>query len=260
VSQHSEAFNYDELRNELRKLHERVAVLELRQARDRAPGNVFKGRGPLAVCFVALVATSLAQTGDPLSIDGSGKVRIAKELRVDGPAELANRLYVSGPVGIGTATPLRPLEINNALRFTNTAKDTNDGVMGTGTFGPGLNIVGINTDSYRKIRLWGEITQAQNDGTNVFGTTSFTGEIRGKPWYSEVYEMSLPGTNNTGSASRSMTRTDRSVCFLTTVSGKFFGKGEAVSIEQAGQYWVLTVNRGPGGADIVARARCIGAP
>jgi hypothetical protein len=84
-----------------------------------------------------------------------------------------------GNVGIGTSTPSRRLEINNAMKLTNSGSDSNDGVIGTGTFGPGLNLVGIRTDNtYRKFSLWGEITQHQNDGTNTWqGTNYFSGNV-----------------------------------------------------------------------------------
>jgi hypothetical protein len=78
------------------------------------------------------------------------------------------------------------------------------------------------------------------------------GEIRGKPWFSNEYEWKKdqPPTR--------MTRADRSACFLTFLSGKFYGGGEVVEITQSGDYWML------GGKaqapDVRAKARCIGAP
>ena len=74
-----------------------------------------------------------------------------------------------GSVAIGTTNPLRPLEVNNAMRFTNSSADTNDGVIGTAPFLAGLNIVGINTDGAgRKINEWGSIIQNENPAGNVF--------------------------------------------------------------------------------------------
>lgn len=80
-----------------------------------------------------------------------------------------------GNVGIGTATPGRKLEINNALKFTNSSSDVNDGVLGTAPFAAGLNIVGINTDATsRKINVWGSIIQNENNlGNSFIGNTSF---------------------------------------------------------------------------------------
>jgi hypothetical protein len=78
------------------------------------------------------------------------------------------RINNSGYVGIGVTAPVRPLEVNNALKLTNTSTDSNDGVIGTATFVPGLNIVGINTDSTnRKIAYYGALQQ-QDTATNYF--------------------------------------------------------------------------------------------
>jgi hypothetical protein len=77
-------------------------------------------------------------------------------------------------VGIGTATPAVKLEVNGALKFTNSGSDGNDGKIGSGMFGVGLNIVGIKTDqTYRKLSIWGEITQQQNGGANTWVGTNF---------------------------------------------------------------------------------------
>jgi hypothetical protein len=78
------------------------------------------------------------------------------------------------------------------------------------------------------------------------------GEIRGKPWRSEVFEW------NKGQPAKQMTKSDHSVCFLTLVSGYFYGGGEVVQIYDTGGYWYL------GGKaeqrDVRAQAICIGAP
>jgi hypothetical protein len=85
------------------------------------------------------------------------------------------------------------------------------------------------------------------------------GEIRGKPWTSQEYEWKQDpweGTNRR--SSMQMTKSDRSVCFLTFVSGSFQGAGEGVQITQENGYWLL------GGfsqqKNVRAKARCIGAP
>lgn len=87
----------------------------------------------------------------------------------------------NGKVGIGTTTPARTLEVNDAMKFTNTSSDANDGVIGTAPFTAGLNIVGINTDATnRKIAMWGGITQKQNDLGNYFLNNNYfegTGNI-----------------------------------------------------------------------------------
>jgi hypothetical protein len=117
--------------------------------------------------------------------DFAGGVRANILLDYSGGIDLrqgkTSRLFVGGGgnVGIGTTNPVRPLEINNALKLTNSGSDANDGVIGTGTFAPGLNLVGIRTDNtYRKVGLWGEITQQQNDGTNTWqGNNYFSGNV-----------------------------------------------------------------------------------
>jgi hypothetical protein len=65
------------------------------------------------------------------------------------------------------------------MKLTNSSTNADDGVIGTAPFRPGLNLVGINTDNTRRqIRLWGEITQEQNDGTNTWlGTNYFSGNV-----------------------------------------------------------------------------------
>jgi hypothetical protein len=95
-------------------------------------------------------------------------------------ASFANAgLLVNGNVGIGTTTPSVKLEVNGALKFTNSGFNGDDGKIGSALFGAGLNIVGIKTDqSYRKLGIWGEITQQQNDGTNAWiGTNFFSGNV-----------------------------------------------------------------------------------
>jgi len=103
-----------------------------------------------------------------------------------GGAERA-RIKSTGNVGIGTTNPVEKLDvIGNAqisqgayLKFPHSLQsDVNDGKIGAGLFGAGLNIVGIKTDStYRKLSIWGEITQQQN-GTNTWGGNNyFTGNV-----------------------------------------------------------------------------------
>jgi hypothetical protein len=55
-----------------------------------------------------------------------------------------------------------------------------------------------------------------------------------------------------------MTRTDRSVCFLTAVTGYFLGGGEQVQIVANNNYWYLQGKSQT--KDVGAVARCIGAP
>jgi excisionase family DNA binding protein len=97
-------------------------------------------------------------------------------------------LNSTGNVGIGATNPGVKLDIagsaqisqGNFLRFPHTSEsDGNDGKIGAGLFATGLNIVGSKTDAtYRKLSIWGEITQQQNDGTNSWmGNSTFSGSI-----------------------------------------------------------------------------------
>jgi hypothetical protein len=99
-----------------------------------------------------------------------------------------NTFPSAGNVGIGTAAPSTNLQVIGGADFTNgyirlthntPYGDANDGKICNSVFAQGLNIVGINNDNtYRKVQLWGGITQNQNDGGNSFvGTTSLTGPI-----------------------------------------------------------------------------------
>lgn len=76
------------------------------------------------------------------------------------------RIQPDGKIGIGTATPGRPLEVNNTMKFTTTTPtDANDGVIGVAGFAPGLNIVGVQTDGAgRKIYVWGYTTFGNGHG------------------------------------------------------------------------------------------------
>jgi hypothetical protein len=89
-------------------------------------------------------------------------------------------------VGIGTAPGSERLEVSGNqtlsgfLKFPSTYGNANDGKLGNSMFAQGFNLVGINNDNtYRKIRLWGEITQQENPGTNTWGGANvFTGNVR----------------------------------------------------------------------------------
>jgi hypothetical protein len=102
----------------------------------------------------------------------------------------------SGNVGIGTTTPVRPLEVNNAMKLTNTSADPNDGVLGAGTFAAGLNLVGINSDlTVRKINYWGSLIQNENGvGNSFIGNTFFNGDPNAT---TPMIYMFKSGTTNT---------------------------------------------------------------
>ena len=100
----------------------------------------------------------------------------------DGTSWIVNSSNVfnnGGNVGIGTSTPTTKLEVNNAIKLTNSSSNSDDGVIGTGTFAAGLNITGINTDATaRKINTWGTIIQNENgaaEGNKLVGKTEVNG-------------------------------------------------------------------------------------
>ncbi|KAA3641590.1 MAG: hypothetical protein DWQ02_00325, partial [Bacteroidetes bacterium] len=70
------------------------------------------------------------------------------QFAIDAPGKMGGRMLIlkNGNVGIGTTSPGRALEINNALKLSNSGGvNGNDGVIGVATFAQGLNIVGIRT-------------------------------------------------------------------------------------------------------------------
>ncbi|KAA3620790.1 MAG: hypothetical protein DWQ02_28840 [Bacteroidetes bacterium] len=107
----------------------------------------------------------------------------------------------NGNVGIGTTSPGRALEINNALKLSNSGGvNGNDGVIGVATFAQGLNIVGIRTDgTHRKIGLWGSIIQHENIGGNAWkGTQEFDGKV-GIGTSSPIANLDITQGKRTGS-------------------------------------------------------------
>ena len=139
-------------------------------------------------------------------------------------------------VGIGKANPGASLDVNgNALVAgrlgiakdnPQTPLDVNGNALVAGSLGIGKN--------------------------NPQTPLDVKGEIRGKPWISGPYQWAK------GQARVPMTRSDHSVCFLTLVSGYFYGAGEVVEIVEDGGRWYLQGKAEQ--RDVRAQARCIGAP
>jgi len=138
-----------------------------------SPNQIPKWNGGAWVCSVD---TGIATETDPEV--GANTTNYAPKW--NGSALVTSQVFDNGTnVGIGTASPLRRLEVNNAMRFTSSSADVNDGVIGTAPFAAGLNIVGINTDGGgRKINTWGSIIQNENTSGNSFaGNSQFNGNV-----------------------------------------------------------------------------------
>src|SRR5206468_1314124 len=91
---------------------------------------------------------------------GIGTNDSKQKLSVAGDASFSGSVYISGS--------------KNYLRFDQQAGNGDDGKIGNSLWYPGLNIVGINSDkTFRKIQLWGQITQNENSGTNTWGGINY---------------------------------------------------------------------------------------
>ncbi len=152
----------------------------------------------------------------------------------------------------------------------------------TGSLSVGVSIgstTNIDLSGHLQLKEYGESNfayfQARDDLSNrdigfkirtqIKGTTEKTlveavtitpsGEIQGKIWYSDEYVW------RNGQSHIKMRHSSKCVAFLTYVQGKFAGGGEQVYTYVAGDgYWYLGGNQGGAGADIIAKARCIGSP
>jgi hypothetical protein len=117
--------------------------------------------------------------GDPATQIALDEIRKKFPL---GSADLTGVVLLDPPSGAEQT-------IDGSIRLTGTnylkagvsagQSDDNDGKIGTDIFDEGLNIVGVETDgTYRKVKVWGEIDQNQNDGTNNFlGASTFAGAV-----------------------------------------------------------------------------------
>ena len=206
-------------------------------------------------------------------------------LNVTNPANSVSWLVVSkdgnvfmngGKVGIGTTDPGAPLQIGNRSEFKqdariilSTAEGPNKaarewsvgvkyGADKTESPNYGFTIRDENAGADRMVIDWG----TGNVGIgkiNPVVPLDVKGEIRGKPWSSQMFEWRQnPWEGRDNGSWTQMTKADRSSCFLTYVSGSFQGVGEGVEIKKVGDYWML------GGISqqkhLSARAKCIGAP
>ncbi len=183
---------------------------------------------------------------------------------------------------------------NSERMLLSTAVDGGLTVKGTGSssFAGNLTVagslsVGVSVGSTTNIDLSGHIQlkeygqqniaflQARDDSSNrniglrirtqTQGSTQRTlvdavtitpsGEIQGKIWYSDEYVW------KNGQTDVKMGHSSKCVAFITYMQGKFAGSGEQVfTYIGSDGYWYLGGKQGSGGADIVAKARCIGSP
>jgi hypothetical protein len=283
MNQPADDLRYNELKAELRALHEKIAelnnkLISIGSAAPSSRGRVFSKirvyRWPLSIGFLVLAVVAVAATSDPLSIDpSSGTVRIAT-LEVAGKNvkqaldDLAQGL--NGKLGLAGGQITGDLNVGGAIRagnsdlyftrttYTHTGEGDKEGYAAISNARDynALMILGRSTKgSGRVVRMWDRVGILGGPGDIPQAALDVKGEIRGRVWYSQQYPWNYPNK------ATKMTRTDRSVCFLTYVSGKFAGWGEAVDISAGGDgHWYLGGIQGAGGADIKARASCIGAP
>jgi hypothetical protein len=182
---------------------------------------------------------------ETMRIKGTGNVGIGTDpkatLDVAGTLKVSGNSHFNGGIGINTA----PIA-NQNLVITPTK-----GSMPFNVTDPGG---GIN---WLSVMPQGQVLM--NGGSVGIGTTDpkarldVKGEIRGRPWVSEEYEWKMR------EPAKRMTKADRSVCFLTLISGQFYGGGEVVQITQSGGYWMLGGITGEV-RGVRAKARCMGAP
>jgi hypothetical protein len=178
-------------------------------------------------------------------------------LHTSGPFTTSGSFTSDGNVNLG----------NSALYFTKTDHDwsgladkTGQAAIENGKNWDALMIAGRyttyqdggTTKNTRVLDLFDRVGIGIPLGKRPETPLDVKGEIRGKLWNSQEYAWSQ------GSAATRMTKANHSVCFLTLVTGYFYGAGEGVEITQQGDYWVLTGKSQQ--KDVAAKARCIGAP
>ena len=280
--------NYQELKAELRILQGKMEDLNARlngitpaapSARGRRLAKVRPFLWSLAAGLLVL-AGAVAQTSDPITIGPDGRVRMGKSLDVaevvkakgfvgdaggltvngDSVAQTVAGKFKGNVEAAGKVKAGLAIEAGNSdIYFTKTdhpftaAGDTsgNAAIENSSNYNS-LMILGRQTTSGRRVRMWDKVGIGGNTTSSLDAPLDVKGEIRGLPWRSADFEWSQ------GQGRKQMTRTDRSVCFLTAVAGYFFGGGERVEIVADNGYWYLQGKSQT--RDVGAVARCIGAP
>jgi hypothetical protein len=269
--------NYRELKAELQILQGRMNELNDRlngitSAPSSAPKRRFAKlpafRWQLAIGFVVLAA-AVAQTSDPITIGPDGRVRMGKSL------DVAETVKAKSFVGDGAGLTVNGDSItqtvagkfksaidagNSDIYFTKTNHDHSslgntqgNAALENASNYNSLMVLGRATTNGRVVRMWDRVGIGGNGASTVATPLDVKGEIRGLPWRSADFAW-----NQNSKTPTKMTRTDRSVCFLTAVTGYFLGGGEQVQIVASNNYWYLQGKSQT--KDVGAVARCIGAP
>jgi hypothetical protein len=291
MNEKPDGLNYHELKAELRILQGKIEDLNARlngitpavpSARRRRLAKIAAFRWPLATGFLIL-AGAVAQTSDPITIGPDGRVRMGKSLDVAEAVKAksfvgdASGLTVNGDSITQTVAGKFKGDVdaagkvkaglaieaaNSDIYFTKTdhlftaASDvTGKAAIENSSNYNGLMILGRKTAAGRLVRMWDRVGIGGNTTSSLDAPLDVKGEIRGLPWRSADFGWS----QGQKPVRTKMTRTDRSVCFLTAITGYFYGGGERVEIVADGDgYWYLQGKSQT--RDVGAVARCIGAP
>jgi hypothetical protein len=288
--------DYQDLKREVESLRRKIDELE--RHRSPVRWHARSGVMVALVCIVLALSLMGAQSrsGDALFVDQNGNVGINQpkpeapldvngntmvrgDIQVNGKSRMqsqeAGSLDVKGDAVVGGRLNARaaipPYSAQNALpagkgliagdsdlyfsttshQHTGQGNQTGFAAIENAQNYNSLMILGRSTTAGRMVGMWDRVGIGKG---NPQAPLDVNGEIRGKPWISEEYEV-IP---RNGIASRQMTKSDHTVCFLTTVSGKFMGGGENVAISERNGYWFLDGSGFQTG--VLFRARCMGAP
>lgn len=269
------------------------ASLPRRQRPSRAAVMSVLGVVLCLTLGLSLLGAQSPSHGDALFINQSGSVGINQPnpeapLDVNGNAIVRDRLNVKGTILDNPRLPAEGgLVAGDAdLYFTGTrhnhsgqGNQTGFAAIENASNYDALMILGRNTKTAgRVIGLWDKVgigmRGCNNQGCDVpqamldvrgnvkatalslTGNLTTTGEIKGKLWRSQEYLWAQNGQNQKLPAATRMTAADRSVCFLTSVAGKYMGQREKVYIFENGGYWYLGGDSQQ--QDVRATAICIG--